>query len=95
VLDCRLVSGLYSLGTDLRENTAFPLLRACPLPRQRVLSLLTRQAYSVHVTILTITGDILEVDGCVKLLVFGLSVLLCALFCVLPVVVVKLQFSFG
>jgi hypothetical protein len=43
----------HFLGTDRRENTAFPLLRACPLPRQRVLPLLTRQAYSVHVTIWT------------------------------------------
>jgi hypothetical protein len=33
---------------------AFPLLRACPLPRQRVPPLLTHQAYSVHVTILTL-----------------------------------------
>jgi hypothetical protein len=52
------VSELYSLGTDRRENTSSeqtaektPIVACLAITKERILPLLTRQAYSVHVTI--------------------------------------------
>jgi hypothetical protein len=74
--DYRLVSGLYSLGTDRRENTSSeqtpketPIVACLAVTKDRVLPLLTRQAYSVHVRIWYCTFIDFQ-ENCIYLQVF-------------------------